>query len=163
MNTDTREVATLRSILAEGKRARPYSTNITIRSFKYLIDEPKKLGGEDKAPTPMEHILGALNGCFVVTIEMIAREQCYKLTNISIQSEGLIDPRGLFGTAKVSPHFQRVNINIEVFADESFKSFDPIKKETIKRCPVYNLIKDSGAIIQVSWRLNEKVIKSDTI
>lgn len=157
MNKDTKKTATLRSINADGKRVGPYCTNVTIRNFQYFIDEPKKLGGGNKAPTPMEHILGALNGCFAVTIEMVAKEKCYKLENLSVQSEGVIDQRGLFGTAKVSPHFQKVNINIEVCGDECLKSFDVIKKESVKRCPVYNLIKDSGALVQISWNWSEKI------
>ena len=141
----------LRTIAASGKRTGPMKTSIDVRDFKFIIDEPEKLGGRDEAPTPMEYVTGALGGCFNVTIEMIAQELDLALADLEINCRGSVDHRGLFGTADVSPHFQDVEVHI------SFKSNIPLHKqrlfqdECLKRCPVYNLIKDSGAPIQVYW------------
>jgi len=115
------------------------------------IAEPEKLGGQNEAPTPMEYIVGALNGCLGVVIELVAREQRLQLDKLEISSAGIVDQRGLFGSANVSPHFQSVEVNVEMATDADEAQLAAFQETVLKRCPVYNLIRDSGAEITVNW------------
>ena len=143
--------AKLRTITTTGRRQGPLKTSVGVRKFQFIIDEPEKLGGKDDAPTPMEYVTGALGGCFNVTIELIAREFEFALSDLEINCRGLVDHRGLFGTANVSPHFQSVEVHIKLKSNIPPKKRTLFQDECLRRCPVYNLIKDSGAPIQVDW------------
>lgn len=146
----------LRTVRASGRRNGAFRTDVGIRDFDFIIDEPEKLGGKNLAPTPMEYVAGALGGCFNVTIEMVARDQEFALKDLDIYCEGVVDHRGLFGTADVNPHFQSAKVEIYLATDEPDDRRPAFENETLKRCPVYNLIKDAGAPIEVSWIYNEK-------
>jgi uncharacterized OsmC-like protein len=74
----------LRTVRAEGHRNGAFRTDVGIRDFDFIIDEPEKLGGKNLAPTPMEYVTGALGGCFNVTIEMVARDQEFALNDLDI-------------------------------------------------------------------------------
>lgn len=145
----------LRTVRASGKRNGAFRTDVGIRDFEFLIDEPEKLGGKDLAPTPMEYVTGALGGCFNVTLEMVARDQDFGLDDIDIYCEGVIDHRGLFGTADVSPHFQSAKVDIYVATDEPEDRRSAFEQESLTRCPVYNLIKDAGTPVEVTWFYNQ--------
>ncbi|MEK9673879.1 MAG: OsmC family protein [Rhodospirillaceae bacterium] len=142
----------LRTIETTGKRNGAFRTDVGVRDFEFVIDEPEKLGGTDRAPTPMEYVTGALGGCFNVTIEMVAGEQNFRLDDIAVKCVGVVDHRGLFGTADVSPHFQSVAVDIDISSPEPEARRAALETVCLARCPVYNLIKDSGAAIAVNWR-----------
>lgn len=144
----------LRTVRAEGHRNGAFRTDVGIRDFDFIIDEPEKLGGKNLAPTPMEYVAGALGGCFNVTIEMVARDQEFGLRNLDIYCEGVVDHRGLFGTADVSPHFQSAKVDIYVATEEPEERRSEFENESLERCPVYNLIKDAGVPVDVNWHYN---------
>lgn len=146
----------LRTVRASGSRNGAFRTDVGIRDFDFIIDEPEKLGGKNLAPTPMEYVAGALGGCFNVTIEMVAKDQAFSLNDLDIYCEGVVDHRGLFGTADVSPHFQSAKVDIYLATDEPDGRRSELEQESLVRCPVYNLIKDSGAPIDVNWFYNQK-------
>jgi len=141
----------MRTVRASGHRSRAYRTDVGIRDFDFIIDEPEKLGGENLAPTPMEYVTGALSGCFVVTLEMVSEDQEFNMIGLDVECEGVVDHRGLFGTADVSPHFQSAKVDITIVTDEPTERHAEFKRESLVRCPVYNLIKDSGVDIPVNW------------
>jgi len=146
----------LRTITTSGHRNGAFRTDVDVRGFDFIIDEPEKLGGKNLAPTPMEYVTGALGGCFNVTIEMVARDQEFHLKDLDIYCEGIVDHRGLFGTADVTPHYQSARVDIYVATDEPEDRRPEFEQESLVRCPVYNLIKDAGAPIEVTWFYNKK-------
>ena len=132
-------------------QGRRYDNRIAVRDFAFQIAEPAKLGGSDGGPTPMEYVAGALSGCLSIVIEMVAAEQGVALNGIEVESEGRVDQRGLFGTAPVSPHFEAVDVIVRLATAEPAARLEPLKADVLKRCPVYNLLKDSGARVQIDW------------
>ena len=145
----------LRTVRAAGRWKGKYRTDVDVRDFSFVVSEPPKVGGMDEAPTPMEYVAGALNGCFGVTIEMVAGEQEFALDGLDVRCEGVVDHRGLFGTADVSPHFQTVRVDVTLFTVEPEDRLPALEKEVLVRCPVYNLIRDSGADIDVMWTIRD--------
>ena len=146
-------VAQIKTVRAEGEWKGNYRTDLDVRDFRFIIAEPEKIGGKNEGPTPMEYVLGALNGCLNVVIELVAKERGFELRNLHISSSGLVDQRGLFGTADVSPQFQSVEINIKGVVVASGSQLGEFQHAVLKRCPVYNLIRDSKARVDVNWNL----------
>ncbi|WP_286887624.1 OsmC family protein [Aneurinibacillus sp. UBA3580] len=124
-----------------------------VRDFSFTIDEPEKIGGTNKGPTPLEYVLGSYNGCLQVVIETIARELGIRITNISLESTGNVDRRGMFGTADVSPHFQQIITTIDIAIAEGKEKLDELKEKLYQRCPMYNLIKDAQIKQEIIWNV----------
>lgn len=59
-----------------------------IRGKKVIIDQPKKLGGTDNGPNPVEYILAALGGCINILITSFADKYDVELNHVSIHVEG---------------------------------------------------------------------------
>lgn len=81
------------------------TTALQVRNFELRTDEPEAAGGTNSAPTPMELVAAALNGCITVVIETIATELGITLDAIKTSSLAHLDVRGFRGTADVTPHF----------------------------------------------------------
>ncbi|PYZ96367.1 osmotically inducible protein OsmC [Alteribacter lacisalsi] len=151
----TQKKTDLRSIETQSTRTSPFQNEHTIRDFTFKIDEPEKLGGSNEALTPMEYIIGSLNGCFMIVVEMVAREKELTILNLDASSTGAIDRRGLLGTADVNPHFQTLTLQVDVAFAEEIDEEDFIQRVQ-KRCPAYNLFKDSGVEIEVVWNISKE-------
>ena len=143
----------IKTVRAEGEWKGHYRTDLNIRNFRFIIAEPEKIGGKNEGPTPMEYVLGALNGCLSVVIELVAEERGFELRGLRVSSSGLVDQRGLFGTADVSPQFQSVEVSISGVVSAPGSKLAEFQHAVLKRCPVYNLIRDSKAQIDVNWNL----------
>lgn len=146
----------LRSIDTQSKRTNQFQNEHAIRDFTFTIDEPEKLGGSNEALTPMEYIIGSLNGCFMIVVEMVAKEKELTIEKLNASSSGAIDRRGLFGTADVSPHFQTVTLQVDVTFEEKEVDEEDFIQRVQKRCPAYNLFKDADVEIEVIWKFNKE-------
>jgi uncharacterized OsmC-like protein len=142
-----------RSIYAFSNRIGKVANENRVRDFRFTIDEPEKLGGTNQAPTPMEYILGSFNGCLFIVIETIAEEIGFSFDNLSAETEGIMDRRGMAGTADVSPHFHQVRNTIFFETKESPEALEHLKRLVQKRCPAYNLFRDTGMEIELDWRI----------
>lgn len=141
----------LRRIKASSKRIASFKNENTVRDFVFTIDEPVKLGGTNEAPTPMEYILGSFNGCVLIVIEMVAKEINFSFKNLTAESVGIIDRRGLKGIDNVNPQFQEVVNTIWFDTEENEDRLEELKEIVARRCPAYNLFKDSGMLISLNW------------
>ncbi|MBN6187802.1 OsmC family protein [Aneurinibacillus sp. BA2021] len=149
-NDATKEI---RKVRVRTEWAGKFETVQHVRDFSFTVDEPEKLGGTNKGPTPLEYVLGAYNGCLQVVIETIARELSVHITAISLYSEGTVDRRGMFGTADVSPHFQQIRTTIEMEVAEGKENMEEVKQKLYQRCPMYNLIKDARIEQEIVWKI----------
>ncbi|WP_173918213.1 OsmC family protein [Halobacillus sp. Marseille-Q1614] len=157
MASETQTKSSIRSIKAESTRTNQFQNKHYIRDFDFLIDEPEKLGGLNQAMTPMEYILGSFNGCLMIVIEMVAKENALTIEHLTSSSIGTVDREGLLGTADVSPHFQQVTLKVEVtFAEVEIDAHHLIYLVK-KRCPAFNLFKDAGIEIELIWEINKEV------
>ncbi|TXL67452.1 OsmC family protein [Cerasibacillus terrae] len=149
----------IREIKASSQRVGVKKNTNEVRNFHFLIDEPVKLGGTNKAPTPMEFVLGSFNGCILIVIETIAKEIGFPFNDLKSESVGTVDRRGIQGTADVSPHFGSVTNTIWFDTTESEERIQALQELVKKRCPVYNLFRDTGIPIQLNWHKESEVEK----
>jgi uncharacterized OsmC-like protein len=150
------DVPQIKTVRAEGRWKGQFRTDLEVRDFNFIAAEPEKIGGNNEGPTPMEYVLGALNGCLGVVVELVAKEQGIPLHDLKISSSGLVDQRGLFGTADVSPQFQSVDVNVTLLTSAPSAKLTTLKRQVLKRCPVYNLIHDSKAGINITWTIESE-------
>jgi uncharacterized OsmC-like protein len=74
------DASQIKTVKAEGQWKRQFRTDLDVRDFRFVTAEPEKIGGNNEGPTPMEYVLGALNGCLGVVVELVAKEQGIRFT-----------------------------------------------------------------------------------
>ncbi len=62
-----------------------YKTDVSIRQFNFVIDEPPEADGQDLGPTPAEYLAAALGGCTAVTMKMYAQRKGWDLQNVEVK------------------------------------------------------------------------------
>lgn len=142
----------LKTVRADGRWQGRMRTESRVRSFTVVSDEPEAVGGTDTAPTPMELIAGAVNGCLSVVIETVAAELGLRLTALEISSYARMDVRGFQGTAEVSPHYQDYLLTVTLDIDGDEETRGELRRLSEKRCPAVNLVRDAGVDLVIDWR-----------
>jgi uncharacterized OsmC-like protein len=144
----------IKSVRASGSWLRSMRTRVSIREFDFVIDEPVAKGGENQAPTPMEFVAGAVNGCITVTIEAIATELGIQLDQVETLTRAHMDVRGFNGTADVSPHFKDYSLLVQVVTPDSELKLDELRRLVEKRCPAVNLLRDAHIQLDLQWQFS---------
>ncbi len=89
-------------------------TAISVRGFKFYVDEPQALGGTNFAPNPVEYILAGYAGCINVVAHIVAKELGISLNDLSINIQGNINPARLFGNSlNDRAGYQSINVDIK--------------------------------------------------
>lgn len=117
----------------------------------FVTDEPVPHGGTGEGPSPLQAVLGSLCGCESVTFNRTAAEYEFKYAGIEFDAMFTIDVRGRKGVRGVVPHFQTIRVQANVTTDESEERLSEVIEETEARCPVYNLLKDAGVNVEMTW------------
>lgn len=127
-------------------------TVINVRHFPEMItDEPDSMGGTNTAPSPLETTIAALVGCDGVIINGVASAMGFDYTGVDFDCSSQIDVRGPKGVPGIKPYFEKVDLKITVYSDESDERFEKLKFNVENRCPVMNLMKDAGVELNADW------------
>jgi putative redox protein len=132
-------------------------------------DVPKKMGGGDEAPQPVEHLLAALLGCTQATAVYCGRMMKPRLVidKIDFNIEAYRDQRGALSlpiavTPAIPARLQKVAGTVIVtFKDGTEVSEEQLHmlgKQTEARCPVANMMTASGCIMEIEWKNGANII-----
>jgi len=80
--------------------------------------------------------MGALNSC---------------VDGVEFQADGVLDVRGLFGTARVTRHFQSVDFSVRIRTNEPDERLAQLRTQVHDRYPALNLLKDAGVTVNAAW------------
>lgn len=139
----------------KGKAYNATKTEITTRKFRFLVDEPQGLGGEDDAPNPVEYILAGYAGCLNVVAHLVARERNIQIRSLEIDIEGDINPDKLFGVPDAGrAGFQAIRVNIRIDSDASRQEITDLIAAVKERCPVNDNLTNTTP---VSYLVNQPV------
>ncbi|WP_420630566.1 OsmC family protein [Candidatus Leptofilum sp.] len=133
-------------------------TRVQVRDLSpVFVDEPPSRGGEDRAPTPMEHILIGLCGCTTVTTSRLAKKIRFQFDHLESFVEAELDQRGLSGTADVDVHYRAVRLTILITTNESDARLARLQALVDKYCPVHSFVKAAVANYVVEWQKVDSV------
>ena len=100
-------------------------------------DQPYFLAGNNIAPNPVEHVLGALDACLNVTLVYHASVQGINLESVETHSEGDMDARGFFGISDdVNKGYERIRVNMKVKSDADVETLTKLAMYS----PVYEMM-----------------------
>lgn len=108
--------------------------------------------GTGTGPSPLQAVMGALCGCLAITFRRVATDRNFEYAHLDMEAEFSIDIRGRLGMQGVLPYFHQVTVIVLVTTRESAQTLAAVAQETLLRSPVYNLLKDTAAKLDVQWR-----------
>jgi uncharacterized OsmC-like protein len=126
-------------------------------------DVPKKMGGSDTAPQPVETLLAAWMGCTQATAVFVGRQMTPRILIESLVFEGIEavrDERGALmlpieEKPSIPSRLQRVTGVIKVRcrnnAPVPAEQLQLLQEQTEIRCPVANMMIASGCNMDVEW------------
>lgn len=128
---------------------------------------PKKMGGSDKAPQPVEHLLAALLGCTQATAIYVGRMMNPRLLidKIEFDVEAYRDERGALQQPidelpAIPARLQQVSGTVRVHLKKGIRVSDEqlrvLGEQTEARCPVANMMHASGCVMDMKWINNNK-------
>ncbi|MCG2621159.1 OsmC family protein [Arthrobacter sp. I2-34] len=125
---------------AAGDGVGAVATRLTAGRHEFTVDEPAGLAGDDAAASPVEYALGALISCQVVVYRLYAHRLGIRVDEISIDAEGDLDVRGLFGAGDgVRPGFEAVRLKVEITGPETPERYEELRRTVDAHCPVLDL------------------------
>ncbi|MGB0346795.1 MAG: OsmC family protein [Balneolaceae bacterium] len=120
---------------------RGFRSEIKVRDFNFIVDEPHSLGGENEAPNPVEYVLGALASCQEIVIKAYAGQLGIKLNSIRVEASGDLDLAGFFNISNERPGFNQVRYSTVISTDErDLEKLQLLKDFSSSRCPVLDII-----------------------
>jgi uncharacterized OsmC-like protein len=119
----------------------------------FSIDEAPP-AGTGTGPSPLQVVLGALCGCLAITFRRVATEQHFQYAAVELEAGFAIDIRGRLGMQGILPYFNEVTVRVSVATGESEEALLAAAEETLRRSPVFSLLKATSASITVQWQPN---------
>lgn len=112
-----------------------------VEPFVVEADHPTVLVGQDRAPTPAEHLLQALGSCLMSGLANIAAARGIELGEVTARVEGDIDLRGILGLDDgVRNGFEQVRITFHVQGDAEARELASLVEQARRRSAVYDVV-----------------------
>src|SRR5699024_8680470 len=140
-----------RRLRSHGERTGVEPTDVPLRRQRFTLDEPVAAGGTDTAPTPLEYVVGALNGCVTVLVDLVAADLGIAVDHVVTDAVAEQDRDGIAGVPGVRTHFSSVQLDVRVTSTATAEQLDALATEVERRCPMVNLLRDARVEVDVLW------------
>lgn len=126
------------------------ASTVSLGKYRVEVDEPPALGGENKAPNPVEYYLASLVSCQIVTLRFWAEKLGIEVGEISARAEGDMDVRGFFGfDDTVRPGFGEVRVVVTITGPETPERYRELQEAADAHCPVLDLTRNRTNVTTV--------------
>jgi uncharacterized OsmC-like protein len=123
------------------------ASTVSLGQYRVEVDEPPPLGGDGKAPNPVEYYLASLLSCQVVTWRVWAEKLGIKVDDITAHAEGDLDVQGFFGLDDaIRPGFSEVRLVITVSGPETPERYRELQQAVDAHCPVLDLTRNATPV-----------------
>ena len=128
---------------AESRQIEGLCSEVSIRDFKLLIDEPPSLAGSDQGPNPVELVLASLAACQEITYRLYADRLEIPLDGVSVRIEGDLDLSGFFAVDdEVRPGYTAIKAKVTLDSPASDDDLARLKAEVDRHCPVLDILRN---------------------
>lgn len=150
-NQTAQHVETFRAT-AQGK-GWPTSVVISDTEWTLRLDEPKEDGGLNSAPNPMHYFTASLAGCQNEQAQVVAEELGLTATQIDMTIAITLNLDGFMGVTEHSQGaFQHVAMTAVVQGEISEQQVLTLGQGVDARCPILELLRASGCMIESRWQ-----------
>ena len=114
-----------------------FRSEAVVRSFAPVAsDEPPKLGGTDRAPNPVEQLLGSLGNCLAVGYAANATVAGITIRDLRIDLDGDIDLHAFLGLADGHAGFSAIRVAVHLDTDADDAAVAELHKRVAATSPV---------------------------
>ncbi len=162
-----RDIPTRRENWAEAEFQGGAKSVITTRSGHVLLsDEPPGFaggaGGDNTGPTPTGLLAAAFAADTPVLTQRIAREMEIDIVAMRARVTIVWNPQGIAGVEGISPAPAQALAHVRLTTDAKPAAIARLRAAYERRCPLYNLFRNSGCQIAETWHVDTPPKKSDS-
>jgi uncharacterized OsmC-like protein len=111
-----------------------FRCDTTMRKHAMVIDEPKRLGGTDEGPSPVDLALAALASCQAITYRVWA----HRLGIVEVSGD--LDQRGFFGTEEgVRAGYGALRVRVSCEGPETQERYRELAEIVDQHCPLLDM------------------------
>jgi organic hydroperoxide reductase OsmC/OhrA len=118
------------SAVVEARWEAGYRTDVAVREFRLVADEPPGSGGEDAGAMPTEYLLVALSSCFAMALGHVARKRGLELGPLTVKALATYD----------GPSFSAIDLEV-VFEQGPPDGVDALVERASRVCYVSNTLR----------------------
>lgn len=118
-----------RSAPAEARWEAGYRADVSVRQFRFVVDEPADSGGDDAGAMPTEYLLVALSSCYALALGHVARKRDVALGPMTVRAVATYD----------GPSFSAIDLEV-VFDDQPPPGIDELVERASKVCYLSNTL-----------------------
>jgi uncharacterized OsmC-like protein len=122
---------------AEVRWTGAFRSEAAVRDFAPIAsDEPSALGGTDRAPNPVEQLLGALGNCLAVGYAANASLAGITIRDLRIDLDGDVDLHTFLGLADGHAGFSAIRVAVHLDADADEAAVTELHRKVAATSPV---------------------------
>jgi uncharacterized OsmC-like protein len=114
--------------------------------FKFIISEPRHVGGQLIAPTPLEFLLSGAVGCYAAVFAFYAAKLGVDYETFEATATANFDVRGHMMPDAPPSNFQTVTIAIKVVSDAPEETLKEIERLALAGCPGIATLRNPVAV-----------------
>ena len=144
-----KETKPMREAEALGKRevrasVEGFNHTVTLErgAHRWMVDQSASAGGSDLGPTPVNAFLGALGGCMLITLQLVAERRAIPLRKI----EGRV-------LANADRQVESVQLDLDVWSAASQEKWEELVERAERGCYVSRVLKPT-IDYQISLRVH---------
>jgi putative redox protein len=118
------------SAVAEARWEAGYRTDIAVRQFGFVADEPPSSGGEDAGAMPTEFLLVALSSCYAMALAHVAHKRDLALGPLTVKAVATYD----------GPSFSAIDLEV-VFDQGPPEGVEALVERASRVCYVSNTLR----------------------
>ena len=121
-----------------------FRSEVTARDFApFVIDEPEILGATNKAPNPVEYLLGGAMGCFTVGVVAGATKEGIQIDSLQVQIDADVDMNVFYDMVLGGQHgITQPVIILKMKADVPVEKLEELAANSLRLSPVLNSLKE---------------------
>jgi uncharacterized OsmC-like protein len=110
--------------------------------YKFIISEPRHVGGQLIAPTPLEFLLSGAVGCYAAVFAFYAAKMGVAYDSFEAVARTNFDVRGHIMADAPPSGFQKVTIEISVVSDAPAEKLREVERLALAGCPGIATLRD---------------------
>lgn len=138
-------------LTASASNAKSPRSEVHVRHFKAVVDEPTQRGGTDMGPTPLEYVLLGLAGGVGVSFRLVAQGMQFAYDAIHVDVEADFDSRGRYGVSGVKPFFQACRVRVVLDTNEPDERLEGAAERFERTSPIENLLRSAGVDLTIQF------------
>lgn len=133
------------AILQENQRS-----EVTVRGFTLVQDEPVSVMGSGKGPTPTDFFISSVALCENVVFARNAALEGVPVDSLETVATGTWNMKGLFEIGGADSSFKSIGVETSVRTSAPLADVVKVARLTHRRCPIYATLRKS---LELSFRL----------